>query len=202
MNINLKKALNFVHEREHYEGGFTLYKGVPNTKNTYYVVKILEMFNEEPNNKEKTINWVQKLQNDRMYRIKGVFYRLNILNSFDKEIKVPDGYIEKLNAKNKFSSQKVAYYYIVISNVLKLDNLNKIADWILSNQNNDGAFGSGRSEIISTYYALESLNYIDPSLIEMKDQINNFAQRCLTKRWIYIYTGYLPTIPRTNICGS
>jgi hypothetical protein len=209
MKINLKKALNFVHEREHYERGFTLYKGVPDTKNTYYGVKILEMFKEEPNNIKKTINWVQKLQNDRMYGIQGVFYRLNILNIFNKEIKVPDEYIEKLNAKTKFSSQKAAYYYTVISNILKLDNLNNIADWILSNQNNDGAFGSGyglgRSEIISTYYALESLNYIDPSIIEKKDQINNFAQRCITKEGGFtfipnIYPPYLePTYAGVRI---
>ena len=164
MKINLKKALNFTHKREHYEGGFTLYKGLPDTKNTYYGIKILEMFNKEPYNKGKTINWIQKLQTNRMYGLKGVFYRLNILNSFDKETKVPEEYTKKLNTKTVFSSQKIAYYNTVISNILKLDNLNKIADWILSNQNNDGAFGagygSGRSEIISTCYALESLNYI------------------------------------------
>jgi len=50
-NISLRKALKFVHDREHDEGGFTLYRGVPDTKNTYYGVKILEMFNEEPFNK-------------------------------------------------------------------------------------------------------------------------------------------------------
>jgi uncharacterized protein len=181
LNILLKRALNFVREREHIEGGFTLYKGIPDTKNTYYGVKILEMFNIEPHNKEKTIEWIQKLQKDRMYGIKGVFYRLNILDIFDVKIEVPENYITKLNGKTEFGSLELSYYYAFISNILELDNLSKIADWILSHQNEDGGYGSHRSEISSTYYALETLNFIDPSLIKMKDSIIDFTQRCLTK---------------------
>lgn len=128
MNISLRRALKFVHEREHDEGGFTLYRGIPDTKNTYYGVKILDMYNEEPHNKEKTIEWIQKLQKDRMYGIKGVFYRLNILDTFDAKMEVPESYITKLNKKTEFGSLKLSYYYASISNILKLDNLSKIAD--------------------------------------------------------------------------
>lgn len=48
-------------------------------------------------------------------------------------------------------------------------------------QNEDGGYGSSRSEISSTYYALEALNLIDPLLIKMKDSIVNFTLKCLTK---------------------
>lgn len=93
-----------MHKREHEKGGFTLYSGVPDTKNTYYGLKILEMFNEEPYHKEKTIAWILKLQKDRMYSIHGVFYRLNILNIFNKEILVPESYIKRLNEQREFAS--------------------------------------------------------------------------------------------------
>lgn len=195
----LNKALKFVHEREHEEGGFTLYKGLPDTKNTYYGVKILKMFNKDPYNKEKTIEWIEKLQKDRMYGIQGVFYRVNILNSFDKEIKVPESYISRLNSKTEFANLRIAYYHSVVSKILELDNLPKIADWILSNQNEDGCFGSGRSEILSTYYALESLNYIDPSLIQMKDLIVNFTRNCQNEDggFTFIPDSYPPFIEPT-----
>ena len=41
----LNNALKFVHGREHEKGGFTLYKGISDTKNMYYGVNILKMFN-------------------------------------------------------------------------------------------------------------------------------------------------------------
>jgi hypothetical protein len=59
----LNNALKFVHGREHEKGGFSLYKGISDTKNTYYAVNILKMFNKEPHNKEKTVEWVEKLCN-------------------------------------------------------------------------------------------------------------------------------------------
>ena len=41
LKTNLKKTLNFVREREYYKGGFTLYKGVPDTKNTNKLLGIV-----------------------------------------------------------------------------------------------------------------------------------------------------------------
>lgn len=170
-----------MHEREHHEGGFTLYKGIPDTKNTYYGLKTLKMFKQEPNNKEQTIKWIQKLQKDRMYGIQGVFYRINILNIFNEEIMVPESFIARLNAQREFANLEVAYYHTMISNILGLDNFSKIINWITSHQNEDGGFGIGRSDIVSTYYAVESLNLLDSSLIKMKDEIIEFISECLTQ---------------------
>jgi hypothetical protein len=177
----LSNALKFTHKREYEQGGFTLYKGIPDTKNTYYGVKILEIYNEEPYNKEKTIEWIQELQEGRMYGIQGLFYRVNILNIFREKIRVHESYISRLNVKTEFTNLKVAYYHAIISKILELNNIGKIANWILSYQNEDGGYGSSRSDISSTYYALEALNFIDPSLIEMKDSIIDFTLKCLTK---------------------
>lgn len=176
----LNNALKFVHEREHEEGGFTLYKGIPDTKNTYYGVKILKMFNKDPCNKEETIKWVEQLQKGRMYGIQGVFYRVNILNTFNRNIMMSEEYISRLNARTEFVSLKVAYYHAIISKILKLNNLTKITVWILFAQNEDGGFGSPKSDILKTYYAIEALKTIDISLINMKSEIIDFTRNCQT----------------------
>jgi hypothetical protein len=36
-----------VHKLEHEKGGFAIYRGIPDTKNTYYGVKIFKLFDEE-----------------------------------------------------------------------------------------------------------------------------------------------------------
>lgn len=188
-----------MHEREHKDGGFTLYKGIPDTKNTYYGVKILKMFDKEPYNKPKTIEWVEKLQKGRMYGIQGLFYRINVLNSFNREIIINDEYISRLNARTEFISLKVAYCHAMTSQILKLKNLPKIAVWILLAQNEDGGFGSHKSDILETYYALESLKTVGISLNNMKEDVIDFAQNCQTSDGGFtfipdIYPPYIETI--------
>lgn len=196
MKIDLRRAIRFVHDREHDEGGFTLYRGIPDTKNTYFGIKTLQLFNSEPYNKEKTIKWIRKLQKDRMFGIRGVFYRFNILKMYNQKIHVTPDYPQRLEIKNYFSSIEIAYYHSYLSKILKLDNLNKISDFILSHQNKDYGFGLERSDIISTYYALESLNDINPSLIRGRNRILEFTHNCLNKEGGYtfipdIYPPYL-----------
>jgi hypothetical protein len=179
-NINLKNALRFVHQREHENGGFTLYHGIPDTKNTYYGIKTLQMFGKEPFNIEKTIKWIEKLQKERIPGIYGVFYQLNILKFYNREINVEGKYKTGLNSKKDYASLKDAYYHTKVSQILGVKNLSKIAEWILLYQNEDGGFGKERSDIESTYYALESLNIINPILILKKGLIFNFLQNCKT----------------------
>lgn len=174
----MENALKYVHDREHDKGGFTLYKGLPDGKNTYYGLKTLKLFNKEPFNKIKTIKWIMDLQRKKMYGIHGIFYIINILHMFNEKIKVPQFYISNLKFKTDFPNLESAYYHTIISKILKLDNLQLIAEWILSQQNEDGAFGPGRSDIISTYYAIESINHINPSLIRFRNSLGEFIHQC------------------------
>lgn len=115
-----------------------------------------------------------------MYGIQGLFYRTSILNSFNRKIRIRDEYISRLNTRTEFVSLKIAYYHTIISKILKLNNLPKIAAWILLAQNEDGGFGSPKSDILETYYALESLKTIGMSLNNMKSEIIDFTQNCQT----------------------
>jgi len=164
------------------------------------------MFNQEPYNREKTIEWIQSLQKDKMYAIQGVFYRVNILNLFNEEIPVPASYINKLKSKTEFANFEVAYYHTIISHILNLDNLANVTSWILSHQNKDAGFGLGRSDIVSTGYALESLNFIDSSLIKRDNKIMKFVHNCLAVDGGFtfipdIYPPYIePTWAGIKIC--
>ena len=136
------------------------------------------MFKKYPLNLEKTIEWIENLQKDRMFGIYGVFYRLNILKLLKGKIIVPDSYIKRLKERKEFSSVKIAYYNLIISKILGLNNLDLITEWILTRQNSDGRFGENKSDIESTYYALAALKNVNPSLITMKNSIADFVRNC------------------------
>ncbi len=136
------------------------------------------MFKKYPLNLERTIEWIENLQRDRMFGVYGVFYRLNILKLLKGKIIVPDSYIKRLKERKDFSSVKIAYYNLIISKILGLNNIDLIAEWILNKQNSDGGFGENRSDIESTYYALAALKNVDTSLITRKNSIADFARKC------------------------
>jgi len=184
----LNNALKFTHKREHSEGGFTLYSGYPDTKNTYYGLLILQLFNEEPYNKENTIKWVEYLHKGRMYGIKGIFYRVNILKILGKTPGLGEKYFVKLIIKNEFPNFEIAYLHTSILKNIGYDKFDFITDWILYHQNEDGGFGRSNSNILSTYYALESLNIIDNNLIQFKKDILDFINKCQTEEGVFAYT--------------
>lgn len=157
------------------------------------------MLNEEPYNKKETIKWVKNLNKGRLFGIKGIFYRLNALKLFNIKPEIPDEYASKLINKIAFTNLETAF---LSTNVLKLtgyDNLDSIAEWILSFQKEDGGFGVNRSDIVSTYYALESLNQIDPHLIKFKNAILKFVEDCKSDNGVFNstpinYPPYIETI--------
>lgn len=177
-----------MHGREHNEGGFTLYAGIPDGKNTYYGLSILKMLKEKPRNIDETIRWAENLQKRRVFGLYGKFNLLNILVLLGKEPKIPDKYIKSLIKENKFSNLEIAYLTTVTLKLSGYDKLDHIGEWILSHQNQDGGFGIDTSNIQSTLHALESLNLIDNSLIRRRGDILDFIMRCRTKRGIFTST--------------
>ena len=157
------------------------------------------MFNEEPYNKEETLNWFKKLNEGRIFGIKGIFYKLNALKSFNIQPTIPDEYASKLLSKIAFNTLETAFLCTKILKLTGYNNLYNIAYWILSFQKEDGGFGVNRSDIISTHYAIESLNQIDPSLITSKNAILNFTDKCKSDNGVFNstpinYPPYIETI--------
>ncbi|MCE5213923.1 MAG: hypothetical protein LLF83_04295 [Methanobacterium sp.] len=64
--------------------------------------------------------------------------------------------------------------------MLGLNNIHDVKDWIISHQNKDGGYGLNKSDIDSTFYAVHSLNCINPSLIKNKSLIIDFINQCQT----------------------
>lgn len=184
----LEHALRYVHQREHDRGGFTLYEGIPDGKNTYYGLSILNLFGEKPYNVDETIQWLEKLQSSRVFGIYGKFNLLNNLVLLGKKPKIAAKYIKPLSEKKEFPNLEIVYLTTVILKLIGYHEFNHICEWILRQQNEDGGFNIGRSDIQSTYYAVESLNYIDDSLIKNKDDILNFTNRCKTIEGLFTYT--------------
>lgn len=184
----IKKALEYVHQREHIGGGFTLYEGIPDGKNTFYGLSILKMFKEKPYNIDKTIKWVEDMQKGRIFGVYAKFNLLNTLTLLGKEPKIDDKYIDELAKKKEFPKLEIAYLSTVILKLTGHNELNNIAEWILLNQNEDGGFGTAHSDILSTLYALESLNIIDSSLIRRGHDILNFINDSRTKEGIFTFT--------------
>lgn len=157
------------------------------------------MLNEEPYNKKETIKWVENLNKGRLFGIKGIYYRLGALNLFDMKTEIPEEFASKLMSKIAVNSLETAF---LSTNILKMtgyNDLHSIAEWILPFQKEDGGFGVKRSDVISTYYALESLNQIDPSLIKVKNRILNFAEQCKSYDGVFTstpinYPPYVETI--------
>lgn len=99
----LENALKYAHLREYDEGGFTLYEGIPDGKNTYYGLLTLNLFGETPDNLSKTIQWAERLRNMRMFGVHRKFYLLNSLVLLGKEAKIADKYIYTLSKKKRNS---------------------------------------------------------------------------------------------------
>lgn len=188
-----EKALKFIYRREHPEGGFTLYEGIPDTKNTYYALKTLKILSKEPNNLEKTLNWISYLQSSRTVGLKGVFYRSNILKIYGKELKLTEKYKKMLAMRNEFSSMELAFLSTSILKLTGHRNFENVKEWVLKQKKEDGGFGRKTSDIMSTYYALEILNLVDPEFTnrryfeDIHGDVADFTAICQTSDGGFAY---------------
>ncbi|KAF5035710.1 prenyltransferase/squalene oxidase repeat-containing protein [Methanobacterium aggregans] len=188
-----EKALKFVYNREHPEGGFTLYEGIPDTKNTYYALKTLQIMGKKPKNLEKTLKWISYLHNGRMFGLKGFFYRLNILKLYGIKLEVPEKYKMILTMRNEFSTMEVAFLNTAVLKLMGYQNFENVKDWVLQQKKEDGGFGRTTSNIMSTYYALEILNLVDPKVMDQifledfLEKLIGFTVKCQTSDGGFAY---------------
>ncbi len=186
------KILDFIRNRSHEDGGYTLYEGLPDSKNTYYAIKSLQLLGEEPENLEKTLKWVEEVHRRGSFTAQGLFYRCSILKEYNKDYEIPEKFIKRLEETYQRSQLEITYY---IDSVLRMHNiiLDDIVDWIISQQNHDGGFGKYGSDIINTQYALEILkaHKYKPN----KKDIKNYLKYCEDNGlWSFTPISYPPYI--------
>ena len=146
------------------------------------------MLDEEPYNRENTINWIENLQEGRQYGTRGIFYRLNILDVYKRSPKFPQKYVKKFFERYKTSNLEIIFLMTSILRIVGFEDLELIKKCVLSFQNEDGGFGKYRSDIMSTYYALETLNLINHAFINSQEKIIDFTLSCQTDEGIFAYT--------------
>jgi Uncharacterized protein conserved in archaea len=146
------------------------------------------MLDDEPQNKENTIKWIENLQEGRQYGTRGIFYRVNILDSFKRSPNFPQKYVNRFLGRYRTSNLEIIYLMTTVLRVVGIELPDCINECVLAFQNEDGGFGRYRSDIMSTYYALETLNLINPDLINSQDKIMDFSTNCQTDEGIFAYT--------------
>jgi hypothetical protein len=146
------------------------------------------MWDEEPKNMESTIKWIKSLQEGRQYGTRGIFYRVNILDSFKINSNFPQKYVNRFLERYMTSNLEIIYLMTNILRIVGIELPGCINKCVLAFQNQDGGFGRYRSDIMSTYYALETLNLINPDLINSPDKIMDFTENCQTDEGIFAYT--------------
>jgi len=185
------KILNFIKGRSHENGGYTLYEGFPDSKNTYYAIKSFQLLGREPWNLKKTLNWLEDIHKRGSFTAQGLFYRSSILKEYNRNYEIPEKFIERLKKTYRRSKLEITYY---IDFVLRTHNivLDEIADWIISQQNPDGGFGKYGSDIINTQYALEILK---AHKRKPKKNIKDYIKDCESNGlWSFTPLSYPPYI--------
>lgn len=188
------KILDFIRRRAHKDGGYTLYKGLPDSKNTYYAIKSLQLLGEKPYNLQKTLDWLEDVHKRGSFAAQGLFYRCSILKEYNRDYRIPEKFIRRLKKAYRRSNLEITYY---IDSVLRMHDihLDEIIGWILSQQNSDGGFGKYGSDIINTYYALEILRAHGSQIPnKVEDYLESCKQRGLWSFTPLSYPPYIETV--------
>jgi len=150
-------VINFLNKRRHPGGGYTLYEGLPDSKNTYYSIRSFEVLGHEPPRLEETLDWLEDVHRGGTFAAQGLFYRCSILRDYGRDFEIPEKFTEMLRTSYRKSNLEITYY---MDSVLRMhgEYLDEIPEWVLSVQNEDGGFGAYGSDIINTRFAVEILN--------------------------------------------
>ena len=185
----IKNISNYVVNRQNEEGGYTFCQGAEsNLQDTYYGLVILSLLKENFPNIEKTVKFVDDARLDSIY---STYYvtKASLLTGKSIGAKLKKRLLLILNSKKYFGStdffSEVSSEFTTTLMALELAHLLQIninteeaANWLLTFRNDDGGFGTqGQSNINSTYYAVASMNLINPSLNDLHETAK-FVRAC------------------------
>ncbi|MCW4004841.1 MAG: hypothetical protein NWE95_13120 [Candidatus Bathyarchaeota archaeon] len=188
--LDSKAVIKYVVDRQNDDGGYTFCQGGhSNAQDTFYGLSILQWLDAEFPNKAKTIKWLDQLEVDTIYSL---FYvtKSKLLCGVDNDqflkeqiltLGDPSNYIHSTDifseASSEFTPIAMALELARLFNIHTNDG--KVADWILKFRNpHDGGFGSkGKSNITSTFYAIQSLSYLRYDLTSLSSALM-FLRAC------------------------
>jgi hypothetical protein len=207
-DVSLKRVIRYVLERKCLSGGFCFYKlEEPNGSDTWFALSILDLFHDKFED-EATIAYLRAMQHpdgnyDSIYSAYYSIKSLSLMGAAPKED--PRSYIVKHLGQFRFDARKLPAEVISMfkrtSYLVDLccaagidagtDIRERMIDFILSFQNEDGGFGHLRSTLHETSKALEMLRRLNYPLDGLGAE--SFIGRCETP-----VTGFTD-IPHTSL---
>lgn len=176
--INVDAIIDYVLKRQNPDGGYTFCRWTEsNAQDTFYALSILDILGVQPENVDKTINFLKGLQHadGHFDSVKVAYYVIKSLLKFGEEpLKPPIGLVEYLpkileDLESPFMDvealSEVENIYMLVDLFkalnIKVDS-ERIIEAILRIKNSDGSFGSvKRSRIASTFYAIGALKILN-----------------------------------------
>jgi len=188
-SLTARKIIDYVVDRQNGDGGYTFCQGAEsNAQDTYYGLAILEMLGSSFPHVEKTVTWLRELDLGSIYSRNYVSKALVLcgenLDNCRKERIVSairsgrhfgnvDVYVE---VSSEFT---VTLLILELAKMLNIEvDGGRVEKWLLEYRNEDWGFGAhGYSNVISTYYAVASLNLLKNDVTGLRET-EGFVREC------------------------
>jgi len=188
-SLTARKIIDYVVKRQNDDGGYTFCQGAEsNAQDTYYGLAILEMLGSSFPHVEKTVTWLRELDLGSIYSHYYVVKALLLCgetpdNRFEERVVSTiksDRHFGNVEVYAEVSSEfTVTLFVLELANMLnaKVDG-DRVEKWLLECRNEDYGFGAhGYSNIISTYYAVASLNLLKNDMTGLRET-EGFVREC------------------------
>ncbi|MGC9094336.1 MAG: prenyltransferase/squalene oxidase repeat-containing protein [Candidatus Bathyarchaeia archaeon] len=190
IDLWVTRVADYVVCRQNEDGGYTFCQGIEsNAQDTYYGLAILDLLGAPFPNVEKTVEWLRRFVPDNLYSHYYVAKALKLCGEEPDEKGLEKFFLSLPVVRGEFGTidvyAEVASEFLPIFMVTELANMigikidsEKVTDWLLSFQNNDGGFGAhGHSNLNSTYHAVASLSNLGYQVKLLRDTLG-YVRAC------------------------
>ena len=144
------------------DGGYAFAQGVDsNAQDTYFALAIMNLLSFEPEDKEKTVEWLTAFPRSD---IRSSYYTINSLVLLDGEITgytdaLPGSYSLKIDTSSfSLSEFESLFMYSCLARLFgRRVNAEEILTFLMTFENKDGGFGQGHSTLTATHHAISTL---------------------------------------------
>ncbi|PIU60201.1 hypothetical protein COS86_00200 [Candidatus Bathyarchaeota archaeon CG07_land_8_20_14_0_80_47_9] len=184
-----RKIIDYVVDRQNDDGGYTFCQGAEsNAQDTYYGLAILEMLGSSFPHVERTVTWLRELDLGSIYSYNYVSKALVLCGenpgNCHKECIVSairsGRYFGDVDVYVEVSSEfTLTLSVLELAKMLNIEvDGGRVERWLLEYRNEDCGFGAhGYSNVISTYYAVASLNLLKNDVTGLRET-EGFVREC------------------------
>jgi hypothetical protein len=188
-SLTARNIIDYIVNRQNDDGGYTFCQGAEsNAQDTYYGLAILDMLSSSFPHVEKTVRWLRELDLGSIYSYYYVAKAL-LLCGESPDNRFKEHIVSTIKSDRHFGNvevyAEVSSEFTVTLLVLELASMlnsevdgDRVEKWLLEYRNEDWGFGAhGYSNIISTYYAVASLNLLKNDMTGLRET-EGFVREC------------------------